>query len=130
VAGTAAGDGSGTGGGDGRGPGNGSGDGLGAGDVYESGSGGVSAPSLIYEVKPNFTVDAMRAKIQGIVLMDVVVLANGSVDPARIRITRSLGPGLDQQALIAVRQWKFRPSRRLGQPVASRVTVELAFTLR
>src|SRR6185503_20295278 len=80
VAGTAAGDGSGTGGGTARGAGNGSGDGPGAGEVYESGSGGVSAPSLIYEVKPQFTVDAMRAKIQGVVLMDVVVLANGSVD--------------------------------------------------
>ena len=130
VAGTAAGDGSGTGGGTARGAGNGSGDGPGAGEVYESGSGGVSAPSLIYEVKPQFTVDAMRAKIQGVVLMDVVVLANGSVDAGRIRITRSLDPGLDQQAVIAVRQWRFHPSRRLGQPVASRVTVELAFTLR
>jgi TonB family protein len=60
----------------------------------------------------------------------VDVLANGSVDPRRIRITRSLDPGLDREATIAVRQWKFRPSMLLGQPVASRVTVELWFTLR
>jgi periplasmic protein TonB len=124
-----AGNGSGPGSGGRRGPGSGPGDGSGAGDVYDGGVGGISAPRLIHEVKPNFTVDAMRAKIQGVVLMQVVVLANGSVDPARIRIIRSLDPGLDQAATIAVRQWRFRPGMRLGQPVASRVMVELAFTL-
>jgi TonB family protein len=60
----------------------------------------------------------------------VDVLANGTVDPRRIRITRSLDPGLDREAAIAVRQWRFRPSTRLGQPVASRVTIELSFMLR
>ena len=129
VDGTALGNGSGPGGGGGHGPGNGPGDGPGVAEVYDAGVGGVSAPRLIYEVKPNFTVDAMRAKIQGVVLMDVIVLPDGSVD-ARIRITRSLDPGLDLQAMIAVRQWRFRPAIRLGQPVASRVTIELAFTLR
>ena len=72
----------------------------------------------------------MRAKIQGVVIMEVVVLADGSVDPNRIRITRTLDRGLDEQAVIAVRQWRFNPSVRLGHPVASRVIVELAFTLR
>ena len=130
VDGTSVGQGSGPGTGIGRGPGSGSTDGSGPGDVYDSGIGGVSEPRLIHEVKPNFTVDAMRAKVQGVVLMDVVVLADGRVDPSRIRITRSLERGLDQEAVIAVRQWRFRPSLRLGQPVASRVTVEIAFTLR
>jgi periplasmic protein TonB len=124
------GNGSGPRGGGGPGPGNGPGDGPGAGDVYDAGVGGVSAPRLIHEVKPNFTVEAMRAKLQGVVLMDVIVLADGSVDAARIQITRSLDPGLDREATIAVRQWRFRPSLRFGHPVASRVTVELAFTLR
>jgi periplasmic protein TonB len=114
----------------GRGSGNGRRDGPGAGDVYESGTGGVSPPRLIREVKPHFTIDAMRAKIQGTVHMDAFVLADGSVDATRIRIVRSLDPGLDQQAILAVRQWRFHPSIRLGQPVASRVIVELAFTLR
>ena len=130
VDGTTVGRGFGPGGGGGPGPGIGPGVGPGAGDVYDSGVGGVSEPRLIHEVKPNFTVDAMRAKIQGVVIMDVVVLADGRVDPTRIRITRSLDGGLDREAVIAVRQWRFRPSVRLGQPVASRVTVELAFTLR
>ena len=130
VDGTSVGGGPGSGAGGGRGPGIGPGEGPGVGDVYEAGVGGVGDPALIHEVKPNFTVDAMRAKIQGVVVMEVVVRADGSVDPASMRITRSLDRGLDQQAVIAVRQWRFRPSLRLGRPVASRVTIEIAFTLR
>ena len=85
VDGTTVGKGSGPGGGGGRGPGNGPGDGPGSGDVYDPGVGGVSDPRLIHEVKPNFTDAAMRARIQGVVIINVVVLADGSVDPARIR---------------------------------------------
>lgn len=130
VDGTRVGSGSGPGAGGVRGPGIGPGELAGVGQVYEPGVGGVGDPKLIREVKPNYTGDAMRAKIQGVVIMEVVVLADGSVDPARIRITRSLDRGLDEQAIIAVKQWRFNPSMRLGQPVASRVTVELTFTLR
>lgn len=117
-------------GGGGNGPGIGPGDGTGVGEVYAPGTGGVSNPTLIHEVKPNYTVDAMRGKVQGIVIMEVTVLANGAVDPASIRITRSLEPGLDREATIAVRQWRFRASQLLGRPVASHVVVELGFTLR
>ena len=130
IDGTSVGRGSGPGAGGGRGPGIGPGEGPGVDDVYTAGVGGVSDPRLIHEVKPNFTADALRAKVQGVVVMEVVVLADGSVDPQRIRITRSLEPGLNREAIIAVRQWKFRPSQLLGRPVAARVTVELTFTLR
>ena len=129
--GSSAGRGMGTGpGGGGKGPGLGPGEGPGVGDVYAPGTGGVSSPTLIHEVKPNYTVDAMRGKVQGVVIMEVIVLANGTVDPASVRITRSLEAGLDREAAIAVRQWRFRPSQLLGRPVASRVIVELGFTLR
>jgi periplasmic protein TonB len=121
--------GSGPGVGTGRGPGAGPGEGPG-GDVYEPGRGGVSELKLIHDVRPNYTVDAMRAKIQGIVVMDIVVLADGTVDPAQVRITHSLEPGLDQQAVMAVKQWTFKPSMRLGQAVAAWATVELKFSLR
>ena len=116
--------------GGGNGPGIGPGAGAGIDDVYTAGSGGVSNPALIYEVKPNYTIDAMRGKVQGVVIMEVTVLANGTVDPASIRITRSLEPGLDREATNAVRQWRFRASQLLGRPVAARVIVELGFTLR
>jgi len=130
VDGATVGRGSGPGAGGGRGPGLGPGDGPGAGDVYAAGVGGVTDPVLIREVKPSYTIDAMRAKIQGLVILDVVVLADGTVDPRAIRVTRSLDPGLDREAAIAVRQWRFRPSMLLGRAVASRVSVELTFTLR
>jgi protein TonB len=130
VDGSTVGRGVGSGAGAGRGPGFGPGEGPGAGDVYAAGVGGVSEPTLVHEVKPNYTTDAMRAKVQGLVQMEVVVLADGTVDPRQIRITRSLDAGLDREGIIAVRQWRFRPSLLLGRPVACRVLVELAFTLR
>jgi len=122
--------GTGIGTGTGSGVGEGSGGGTGGG-VYQIGN-GVTSPVLIKEVKPNCTGDAMRAKLQGVVEMEAVVLPDGTVDPSRIKITRSLDPtfGLDQQAIIAVKQWRFRPGTFKGQPVAVIVNVELTFTLR
>jgi len=125
----------GSGPGDGRGPGTGPGDrpGFGPGGDHLFGVGnGVTPPVLPREVKPSYTGEAMRAKVQGVVDMEAVVLADGSVDPASLRITRSLDPtfGLDQQAIVAVKQWRFRPGTFKGQPVAVRVNIELAFMLR
>jgi TonB family protein len=122
--------GTGIGTGNGSGVGEGSGGGFGGG-VYQIGN-GVTSPQLIKEVKPNYTGDAMRAKLQGVVEMEAVVLADGTVDPGRIKITRSLDStfGLDQQAIIAVKQWRFRPGTYKGQPVPVLVNVELTFTLR
>jgi protein TonB len=122
--------GTGIGTGTGSGVGEGSGGGFGGG-VYNIGN-GVTSPVLVREVKPNYTGDAMRAKLQGIVEMEAVVLPDGTVDPRSIKITRSLDStfGLDQQAIIAVKQWRFRPGLFKGQPVPVRVNVELTFTLR
>lgn len=122
--------GTGIGTGTGSGVGEGTGGGFGGG-VYNIGN-GVTSPVLVREVKPNYTGDAMRAKLQGVVEMEAVVLPDGSVDPRSIKITRSLDSsfGLDQQAIIAVKQWRFRPGIYKGQPVPVRVNVELTFTLR
>jgi protein TonB len=128
----AAGGGKGTGIGTGNGSGVGPGEGGGfGGGVYQIGN-GVTSPTLIREVKPNYTGDAMRAKLQGVVEMECVVLPDGTVDPKSIKITRSLDTnfGLDQQAVIAVKQWRFRPGMYRGQPVPVMVNVELTFTLR
>jgi protein TonB len=135
---TAPGKGSGPGGGSGHGPGSGdrNGPGLGAGahdgfGGYDVGN-GVTSPQLIHEVKPGYTIEAMRAKVQGMVELDVVVLPDGTIDPRRIRVARSLDAtfGLDGQAVTAVKQWRFRPGTYKNQPVAVRVRVELTFTLR
>jgi protein TonB len=132
------GSGSGTGAGTGTGSGIGSGvgSGLGAGfgggtggGVYQPGN-GVSLPRILREVKPQYTSDAMRAKIQGAVLLQCTVRPDGSVTD--IQVIRSLDPtfGLDQEAIKAARQWRFSPGTRMGQPVSVQITIELTFTLR
>jgi protein TonB len=123
----------GTGDGNGFGPGdgNGLGDGRdrGAGGVYGPGS-GVSMPRIIHEEKPNYTGEAMRAKVQGAVFMEAVVMPDGTVGP--VQITRSLDTifGLDQEAMRTVKQWRFMPGLRGGKPVPVRVAIEMTFTLR
>jgi protein TonB len=106
----------------------GSGD-RGAGDEFAPGN-GVSWPRLVQETKPNYTSDAMRAQVRGVVLLEIVVLADGSV--GRVNVVRSLDSrfGLDEEAVRAVRRWRFDPGRRLGKAVATRVGVELSFQLR
>jgi protein TonB len=125
-AGTGTGTGSGSGQGSGLGPGFGGGFGGGA---YRPGN-GVTQPQLVREVKPNYTADAMRAKIQGVVWLEAVVMENGSV--GQVRVTRSLDPtfGLDQEAEKTVKKWVFRPGTRLGQPVPVVIEIEMSFTLR
>jgi TonB family protein len=126
----------GAGGGNGNGIGPGNGNGIGPGSIAGTGGGvydvgnGVTQPTLIREVKPQYTADAMRAKVQGEVELEAVVNPDGSVD--RIRVTRSLDRtfGLDQKAIEAVRQWRFVPGTLKGQPVPVRVSVVLDFTLR
>jgi protein TonB len=126
--------GSGTGTGTGIGPGTGSGLGPGwgggfGGGAYRPGS-GIDSPQVLREVRPQYTAEAMRAKIQGIVVMEAVVLPDGSVGD--VRITKSLDPvfGLDQKAIEAAKQWRFIPGKRQGQPVPVLVIIELTFTLR
>ena len=125
-AGTGTGTGIGSGTGSGLGPGCGGGTGGGA---YRPGS-GVELPRVIREVKPQYTADAMRAKVQGMVVLECVVQADGTV--GNVQVIRSLDSvfGLDQEAVKAARQWRFAPGTRLGQPVAVLVTIELTFTLR
>jgi TonB family protein len=132
--GSGSGGGAGTGRGTGIGPGEGSGLGPGSGGgtgggVYRPGS-GVSNPTLLREVKPAYTSEAMRAKIQGQVMVEAIVLPDGTV--GSVQVVRSLDSvfGLDQEAVKAVRQWRFAPGKRLGQPVAVQVLIEVAFTLR
>jgi periplasmic protein TonB len=125
---TGSGSGTGAGPGTGSGLGQGSGGGTGGG-VYRPGS-GIINPRVLREVKPQYTADAMRAKVQGTVLLECVVLPDGTV--GRVDVVKSLDPtfGLDQEAIKAARQWRFAPGTRFGEPVAVLVTIELTFTLR
>ena len=132
--------GSGTGGGAGTGTGSGSGSGTGSGlgPGYGGGTGGgafrpgagITLPRVLREVKPQYTADAMRAKVQGSVWLECIVMPDGSV--GEVKVTRSLDPifGLDQEAIKAARNWRFSPGMRQGQPVPVIITIELTFTLR
>ena len=82
----------------------------------------------IKEVLPTYTPAALRAKVQGSVFLNAVVLDDGSV--SQVEVAKSLDPELDQQAIGALEQWEFKPGTREGKPVAVRITCELTFTLK
>src|SRR5712691_4785222 len=126
--GAGAGAGSGIGNGRGSGLGEGSGGNTGGG-VYKPGN-GVESPRLLKSVRPNYTAEAMRAKVQGIVRLEGVVQSDGTVGD--VKVTRSLDQtfGLDNEAIKAARQFRFVPGTRFGQPVAVLVSFEIEFTLR
>jgi len=132
--GSGTGGGAGSGTGTGIGPGSGSGLGPGSGGntgggVYQPGN-GVSDPVLIYEQKPAYTAEALRAKIQGSVWVSAIVMPDGTVNQAQVYRSLDGTFGLDQEAIKAVRQWRFRPGMRLGQAVPVQVLIDVIFTLR
>lgn len=121
--------GQGLGGGIGAGHGNGLGAGIGSG--YGGGvmsvGGGVSAPVLLHQVQPEFTDEARQAKMEGTVEIQLIVDAYGN--PENITVVKHLGMGLDQKAIQAVRQYKFKPAMYQGHPVAVRLMVDVDFHL-
>jgi periplasmic protein TonB len=121
------GSGSGGGVGSGRGPGVGPGYGGGiGGGIYRVG-GGVSAPRATYAPDPEYSEEARKAKYQGTVVLWMIVGPDGKARD--IRVTRSVGLGLDEKAIEAVRTWKFDPARKDGQAVAVQINVEVSFRL-
>jgi TonB family protein len=124
--GVGSGQGTGLGEGDGAGIGAGSGGGTGGGP-FRPGS-GIEPPQLLREVRPSYTDEARRRALEGDVVMEIVVRRDGTVGD--VRVLRTLGSGLEQRAIAAVRQWKFAPARRLGSAVDVVVEVAVGFALR
>lgn len=124
----------GVGSGSGHGIGEGTGGGIGSGSGGGTGGGpyqpgaGIDPPTLVREIRPNYTDEARRQSIEGDVLLEIVVRSDGSVGNVRVR--RTLGAGLEQKAIDAVRQWKFTPARRQGAAVDVVVEVSVGFKLR
>ncbi|MBV9745116.1 MAG: energy transducer TonB, partial [Acidobacteriia bacterium] len=127
--GSGAGIGSGSAGGVGSGKGVGFGPGEGggfSGGVFHVG-GGVTAPALLYKVEPEYSEEARKAKFQGTVILYVEIDPSGhAINP---RVARSLGLGLDEKAIEAVRKWKFKPGYKDGKPVTVAATIEVNFRL-
>jgi protein TonB len=121
--------GNGKGGGLGSGDGNGAGPGKGGnmgGGVFSVG-GDVSAPRLIYQVDPEFSEEARKAKFQGEVLVSLVVDATGR--PTQVKVIRPVGMGLDEKAMEAVRQYKFAPAKKGGTAVPVLLNVAVNFQI-
>lgn len=119
--------GSGGGVGSGRGAGFGPGEGGGVGGGAYRIGGGVSAPTLVFKVEPEYSEEARKAKFQGTVVLYVVVDEKGQ--PRELRVLRPLGLGLDEKAIEAVTKWRFRPGYKDGKPVPVAATIEVNFRL-
>lgn len=121
------GSGSGGGVGSGEGPGVGPGRGGGIGGGLFKVGGGVSAPKAIFAPDPEYSEEARKAKYQGTCVLWLIVGNDGK--PRDIRVARTLGLGLDEKAIEAVRNWKFEPAMKDGKPVAVQINVEVSFRL-
>ncbi len=119
--------------GSGTGLGSGNGSGLGPGSGGNTGGGprriggGVSAPQVIYQVEPEFSEEARKAKVAGNVLVNLWVDTNGL--PSHVHVIRGVGMGLDEKAVEAVKQYKFKPAMENGKPVLVELNIEVNFQI-
>ncbi len=128
----------GTGGGIGNGNGHGDGDGYGPGAIKGTDggccegayrvTGGVTAPVIEYRVDPEYSEEARKARYQGTVVLEALFRKDGKIDI--VHLVRSLGFGLDQNAIDALKKWRFRPGTKNGNPVDVVVNVEVSFNIR
>ena len=88
---------------------------------------GVSRPIVLTKVDPEYSEEARKAKYSGTVMLEVIVDTEGRARD--IRVSRSLGMGLDEKAVEAVTKWKFKPGMKDGRPVNVRALIEVNFRL-
>lgn len=98
-------------------------------EVFEPGN-GVSLPSVVTSVKPQYTPQAMAAGIEGTVLLQIVVQADGNVGDVTVERSLDSELGLDKEAVSAAKQWTFKPGTKDGKAVMVRVHLEMKFTLK
>lgn len=114
--------------GDKDGPGTGDKTGIGSEGSPRTITGGVSAPTIVYRVEPEYSEEARKARYQGTVVLQTVIRRDGTVDV--VNVVRSLGFGLDQNAIQALKQWRFRPAMYNGSAVDVTINIEVNFNLR
>ena len=86
-------------------------------------------PQILQQTTPSYTDDAIKAKVQGIVILQAVIRKNGRVDS--FKVLRGLGYGLEEKAIQEIAtQWRFRPGTLQGRPVDVLATIEVQFNLR
>jgi protein TonB len=114
----------------GRGTGTGPDDGPGGGGTIYGVGNGVSSPIPVRRPPPAYTAEAMRARLQGTVVLNCVVTPEGVCTDIRVAKSLDMMFGLDDQAIRSAREWRFRPGMRMGEPVPVLVTLEIGFTIR
>ena len=95
--------------------------------VYDQGN-GVSRPRIREPVYVRYSPEAARKKLRGIIRLRAVVSTDGTTRD--VELVSGLEQQMDENAVAALKQWKFEPGQREGKPVAVRITVEMTFTLR
>jgi protein TonB len=88
--------------------------------------GSVSPPQVIHKVEPEYTQEALAARRQGTVRIQLVVTTDGATSEVH-EVGQSLGFGLDEKAVEAAQQWRFKPGEKSGQPVPVLVQIEMNF---
>jgi protein TonB len=127
IVGMSLGNGSGTGLGSGNGSGLGPGSGGNTGGGPKHIGGGISSPIPIYTVEPEFSEEARKAKVAGNVLVNLWVGTDGL--PSHVHVIRGVGMGLDEKAVEAVKQYRFKPAMENGKPVLVELNIEVNFQI-
>jgi TonB family protein len=91
---------------------------------------GIEPPQLTEDVKPSYTRAAMNAGKEGVVKLEAIVLADGTVGDVRLAKSLDATTGLDDQAIAALKKWRFKPGTRFAQPVPVVIAVDMTFTLK
>ncbi len=84
-------------------------------------------PRVIHTVQPEYTKEALDAKLQGTVLLTAIVGVDGL--PSEIKVIRGLGKGLDEKAIVCAERWRFSPGTNHGEAIPMKVQVEINFRL-
>lgn len=84
-------------------------------------------PKVAFRVSPEYTKEALDAKLEGTVILSTVIDTGGR--PTEIAVAKGLGLGLDQKAIECLRQWRFTPATRFAEPVPVNATIEIEFRL-
>jgi len=99
--------------------------------VYQIGRDRIAPPRLLKEVRPGYTPEAMRNRVQGRVRLQGVVERDGTISGITVIESLDAQFGLDQSAINALKQWTFQPGTTVdGTPVRVLITVDLTFVLR
>jgi len=80
---------------------------------------------------PSYTNEALKAKIKGVIIIEVIILPNGLINPNDIKVIQGLGYGLDEKVIeILIRRWRFNPGTKDGKPVSVKASIEIEFNFK